>query len=270
MPKVSAMVVGLNEEKHLKKCLPSLSFCSEIVYADLGSKDGSVEYALSLGVKIVYSKIQPSGEYTQSEIVFNLENDWVIFLDPDEVIDTKLADEINLFLSGDDIPGDIGGLLVPWKFYFKGKPLNGTVWGGENYKYLLVNRLKFEFNPVTHSGRRVKAPFKTKILHYNLDRDNVIHHYWMVSSLNFITKHFRYLKKDGYDRYNQGARVSFWVFLSVPFKAFYLCFIIKKGYLDKCLGFYLSLFWAFYETVSHFQVLLMQLIVIFKVPRNAR
>ena len=51
------MVVGFNEEKLLSNCLSSLFFCDEIIYADLGSKDLSIEVAESFAAKIYKKRL---------------------------------------------------------------------------------------------------------------------------------------------------------------------------------------------------------------------
>jgi glycosyltransferase involved in cell wall biosynthesis len=85
--KMSAIVVGRNESIKLKECLKSLSFCDEILYADLDSSDNSIEIASDFRCRIFnYKEYGPAGEYTQAELIKLVENEWVILLDPDEVI----------------------------------------------------------------------------------------------------------------------------------------------------------------------------------------
>ncbi len=51
---VGVIVIGRNEGERLKRCLNSLRHdCPVMVYVDSGSTDGSVEFAESIGVKVV-------------------------------------------------------------------------------------------------------------------------------------------------------------------------------------------------------------------------
>lgn len=242
------MVVGYNEEKLLPACLSSLLFCDEIFYTDLGSSDTSIEVASTFTDKILVRKKVPAVEFIQTEVVKYLKNDWVLFIDPDEVIDKILAQQVmNNFLiwTADD---NIGAIEVPWQFYFKKYKLKGTVWGGINRKFLLVNKNRFEFKPIAHYGRTVLPDYQTIQIAFD-GGSNILHHFWMNSWFNFFNKHFRYLKKEGLDQYNQGVRFAGYTnLLKTPYTEFRKSFFLCNGYRDGVIGFFLSVFWAIYQT----------------------
>lgn len=51
---VGVVAIGRNEGERLKRCLRSAIACTDrVVYVDSGSTDGSVEFALSIGVEVV-------------------------------------------------------------------------------------------------------------------------------------------------------------------------------------------------------------------------
>ena len=245
---ISAMVVGLNEGLLLKECLTSIDFCDEILYADIGSTDNSIEIAKLASADIYYRNKVPSGEYIQSEIVHYTKHDWVIFIDPDECVDESLKEQI--FKEFDFIKNDlqIGAVSVPWQFYFKKHKLKGTIWGGENKKYFLVNKNRFNFLPITHHGRILKKGYKYYEILLNKSSTNILHHYWMNSYRIFLKKHQRYLKNEGKDEYVIGRRTSIKKIVLAPFTEFYFSLIEKKGYKDRFIGLLLSAFWAYYKT----------------------
>ena len=80
-------------------------------------------------------------------------------------------------------------------------------------------------------------------------------HYWMSGYRELVNKHIRYLHWEGKSRYEAGLRVSLDRLFSVPFKSFYHCYFIKKGYKDFFVGLFLSFFWAWYETSSMLSLL---------------
>ena len=51
--KVGAVIIGRNEGDRLKRCLHSLPAGIPIVYVDSGSRDGSVEFAESVGARVI-------------------------------------------------------------------------------------------------------------------------------------------------------------------------------------------------------------------------
>ncbi len=242
------MVVGYNEEKLLPACLSSLWFCDEIFYTDLGSNDSSIEIASTFTDKILVRNKVPSCEFIQTEVVDYLKNDWVIFIDPDEVIDNSLATCLFSVFRSCASDQTIGAITVPWQFYFKTHKLLGTIWGGCNQKYLLVNRKRFSFLPITHYGRVLKKDFREIPVILNSTETNILHHYWMNSYIVFLKKHQRYLKNEGKDEYDRGRRVSLKKIILAPFNEFYFSLITKKGYKDKLVGLFLSLYWSYYRT----------------------
>lgn len=248
--KISAIVVGRNEARKLGKCLASLHFCDEILYADLNSDDDSVAVAQSYGCRIYrYKTYGPSCEYAQADLIHEIKNDWLIMLDPDEVLDPQLTGEILTLLPEISYNPAIAEVLVPWQFYFGKKQLKGTVWGYKKEKGILVNRKGFEILPVTHYGRRLKAGHQA----YQIKRKgmNVLHHYWMENMDAFVAKHVKYLKDEGRDRYNLGQRISLPRLIFMFFSQFYVCYIRTAGYKDGLTGLFLSGFWTWYIARSN-------------------
>ena len=243
---ISAVLVTYNEDRFLEQALSKLKFCDEIIVIDLGSSDESIEIAKKYATKIINLPRVPVVEIIHNKLPEYVKNKWVLIQDPDEVIDDKLASEIkDLFINKLQDSKDIGAVIVPWLFYFKNRKLKGTVWGGENYRVLLVHIDRFIFTADVHRGRRVKKGYKTyKIEHKG---DNIVHHFWAQSWQQLFSKHKRYIKKEGEARFNLGQKTNLKNLFVAPFKAFKQSFWIKKGYKDGLLGLLLSLFWAWYS-----------------------
>jgi len=139
--KFSAVVLTLNEAENLTRCLSSLRWCNEVVIVDSGSTDGTLEKARSLGAR-VYEHVQPPPfniAHQRNWALANceLQGDWVIFLDADEVIPEKLAEEIQRACAKDGDRYD-GYELVP-RNIFLGKWLKRTQ-GFPNWHPRLVRR----------------------------------------------------------------------------------------------------------------------------------
>ncbi|BAV10199.1 Glycosyltransferase involved in cell wall bisynthesis [Filimonas lacunae] len=248
--KISAMVVGRNESKKLDKCFLSLVFCDEILYADLDSTDNSIAIARSYNCRIFeYKTFGPSCEYTQTDLIKQVKNDWVIMLDPDEELSHELIQQLTQCLPEINNHDTIGDVYVPWQFYFSNKKLKGTVWGHNKEKGILINRNRYEILPITHLGRRLLPGYTS--LHLNATGKNVLHHYWMDDIPSFLKKHAKYLKDDGRDRYTMGQRISMAGVLYNVFYQFVLCYFIQKGYKDGWRGVFLSFFWTYYSTRSN-------------------
>lgn len=248
--KISAIVVGRNEASKLKACLDSLNWCDEILYADLDSSDQSVEIAKGANCLIFNYKIfGPGCEYTQADLIHKVVNDWVLLLDPDEELSPELADDIIGLLPTLDEDVLVGSVALPWEFYFGKHRLKGTTWGYNNYKEVLINKNRFEIKPIAHYGRQLVSGFKKHTILRN--GNNVLRHYWMDNIKNFVSKHHRYLKDEGADKYKLGIRISFFkILLHLPYQ-FYFSYIKMKGFRDGGIGLFLSLFWTYYIVRSY-------------------
>jgi len=254
---ISAIVVGYNEAKFLNVSLPRLNFCDEIIYFDLGSKDKSIEVAINNGAKVINHKRVPGCEWIHAEHYKNTKHNWVLITDPDEVLSRDLVTEIeSLFLSEKLLTKDIGCLTSPLIYHFKDKPLKGTIWGGIASRILLIHNERFNFKPLVHLGRELKSGYSNYSISFN--GKNNINHYWMVGYGKLFEKHIRYLKNEGEARYSKGYRISFMSLLLKPLRAFQLSFMHEKGYKDGITGLFLSLFWAWYDTIASTKLYLYQ------------
>ena len=92
---LSVIVLTLNEEPNIRRCLASVGWADQVVVVDSGSADGTVSVARSLGAEVVE---QPwLGFSAQREYALRLpllRHDWVYFVDADEWVSPQLATEI--------------------------------------------------------------------------------------------------------------------------------------------------------------------------------
>ena len=113
---VSVVVLTLNEEPNIRRCLASVAWADQVVVVDSGSADGTVPVARSLGAEVVE---QPwLGFSAQRECSLRLpliRHDWVYFVDADEWVSPQLAAEIAIQLADPDAPGSrTGCALCSW------------------------------------------------------------------------------------------------------------------------------------------------------------
>ena len=117
--KISVLILTLNEELHIERCIRSLlPFSEEIFIIDSYSTDKTVEIAESLGVK-VYQNRWPGNHAAQFQ--WGLENclietEWVMKMDSDEYVLPELSDEINAKMRM--IDDDVSGIYIKRRVYF--------------------------------------------------------------------------------------------------------------------------------------------------------
>lgn len=240
----TAMVGSHNEASLLKRCLPSVAFCDEVIVIDIASDDDTVEVAHAHGARVLHHEWVPIAERARLDLVDEARHDWLLFLDPDEVLPLALATQLTALIP--TLEPDVAVVDCPWQFYFREKPLRGTFWGGVNRKRTLAHRAGTELRPTVHSGTRLEPGFRGDVIEYS--GDNAIAHYWAKGYRDLIEKHWRYLKLEGPDRVSQGMVTGCKDIARTPGPAFWESFVRRRGYQDGLDGLLLSLLWSAYAT----------------------
>lgn len=118
MQDISVIILTFNEEKHIGRCIKSLStFTDKVFIVDSGSTDRTIEIAKSLGAEVVVN--QWVNYATQFN--FGIENNpfktkWLMRMDSDEYVLPKLSDEINQNLS--TTSEEISGMYIKRRVIF--------------------------------------------------------------------------------------------------------------------------------------------------------
>ena len=184
-PPVTAIVIYRNEKRHLERCLRALRWCNELIAVDMESSDGSREIAQDLADRVLSVPQCPIAEPTRVAAARLAKNDWVLLVDPDEVIPPTLSDDIRAALAANP---NAGAFSLPMWFYFKSKRLTGTVWGTLTFKQRLIHRKRCDLLPLCNRISQIKPGEQdVRIQH---DGDNHMQHYWSDSYLDLLHKHF--------------------------------------------------------------------------------
>ena len=241
--KCTAIVVGYNEEFYLDSCFGGLDWCTEIIYFDLYSTDRSVEIASRYTNNIHVVDRLPRVELIHEKYCQNIESDLLLITDPDEVINSALKKELAREIKTFDI-SLFSELRVNMYYFFKGKKLKGTYWGGVYSARLIFNKSILKFTGKVHNGNELDWS-NVKIVDW--DKNSFVEHHWGTSWTQLFEKHRRYLVGEGISLKSQGFDYNFISHIKYTIKAFFYSFFIRKGYNDGWLGFLLSLFWSWYN-----------------------
>jgi glycosyltransferase involved in cell wall biosynthesis len=248
---LTAIVSSHNEARLLERCLPTLAFCEELLVIDIESDDDTAAVAMAHGARVFRHEWVPIAERARLELVDQAAHEWLLFMDPDETMPPPLASQLSQLVPR--LEADVGVVDCPWQFYFRNRPLRGTVWGGISRKRTLARRGGAELRPTVHSGTRPLPGYRAEAVAYS--GDNAIAHYWAPSWKALIEKHLRYLRLEGSDRRADGIVTGLRDIVGTPFPAFYQSFVRRSGYRDGLLGFGLSVLWAAYSTGAKISLL---------------
>lgn len=248
-----------NEEKNIRAALESVSDFSEIFVVDSGSTDATRDIAMQFGAGVL--DFAWNGKYPKKK-QWSLENapfsnDWVLFLDADERVTPRLADEIRATLP--ETKG-VRGYFIGLDYVFLGRTL---CHGHRVQKLALVDRrhtyfaecndldvanmweVEGHYQPIVEGE---VASLEGRIEH--CDHDDLFH---------YFERHNRYsdweaTRRTNGTRGNNGGEASArprakQVFDRIPFRSaafFAHSYFAKRGFLDGRAGYHYALAKAFY------------------------
>jgi tetratricopeptide (TPR) repeat protein len=114
MPTLGLSMIVKNEAETLRQCLQSVTgVVSQIVIADTGSTDGTVDIAREFGATVISIAWENHFANARNAALRLMETDWVLVLDADEELDSEAKAQLPSLLR----PWIIGGYLVSIRNY---------------------------------------------------------------------------------------------------------------------------------------------------------
>ena len=134
MPRLSAIIIALNEAGKIAGCLDALSFCDErIVVVDGGSSDETARIAQGAGARVLTHPFEGFGAQ-KGFALSQATGDWVLSIDADERVSPALAQEIKAALAS----GAADGYELPRRSAFCGRLMDHSGWA-RDYVLRLFN-----------------------------------------------------------------------------------------------------------------------------------
>lgn len=236
---ISTSIVCLNEAEKLEKCLQSLKgFVDEIVVVDLGSKDESQKVAENFGAKIYGHNFVPFVEKLRNFAISKTTGDWILVLDPDEILTNALKEELKLIVK----EGKFDAVNIPRKNIFFGRWIAHNNWWPDKH-IRFFKRGKVQWLEKIHIYPKVSG----KILDLPAKENMAIIHYGYDSISQFINRQNRYSTIEAQQLKKFGERFSWDKFFWWPAREFLVRFIKHHGYLDGFYGFALTFLMMLYK-----------------------
>jgi glycosyltransferase involved in cell wall biosynthesis len=248
---LSALVTSFNEGRLLRRCLPAIAFCDEVIVIDVGSTDDTAAIAREQGARVVAHPWVPIGEAARVTVAPQARHGLLLVVDPDEEVPPALARLVEELVP--KLPADVAAVDAPRQYYFRGRRLRGTVWGGPKKRRLLVRRDAVELTPTIWGGMRIGGGYR--ILELPFTTETAIAHRWASSYRELVCRHRRYLRLEPVDRLNAGERTGLRKVVRTPPAALYESLVVRRGYEDGVTGVLLSLFWAWFRTAGELALL---------------
>lgn len=262
MARIAAIVLTYNEERYIRDCLESLTWCDEVWIVDSDSTDGTLDICRRFTQNIVrhpFVSFYDSRNWALNNLPIRAE--WILFIDSDERITPELQKEIIETISKQ--PSLADGYYIPCKQYFWGQWLkHGEAW--PNYVLRLFKKRKAYFSNHHEVHEYVRLHGTIGFLH------NPLIHISRSSMSETLAKLNFYTTMDAIRMYRTGEglyplkfddsmrnRILKRLFDFLPFKPqvrFVWDYIIMQGFRDGYLGFKWASIDALYVSTAYFKV----------------
>lgn len=236
MDDLIAVILTLNEEKHIEACIDSVQWCDGVVVFDSFSTDHTCEIACAKGARVLQHPFKGYGSQRQAAMDA-LEARWVLFVDADERATPELAGEIRARLAQQ---GDEVGWWIPRHNYIFGRLTLHAGWHPDyQLRLLRMDRSCWDLKREVHELPILDGPvghLAHVLIHYNYD-----------SLRLFVAKQNRYVELDARILHEAGERVKPWSPFWMPIRHFKWRFFDLEGYRDGLHGLWLSMLMSYYE-----------------------
>lgn len=247
MIKLSAVIITLNEEKNIGRCIESLlPVADEILVVDSLSTDKTREICQKFGVRFVEQKFL--GYVEQKNFALNLAaHDYVLSLDADEALDEKLQANILSAKKNFDKDGYEFNRLTAYNGFW----VKHCGWYPDT-KIRLVKKEKACWvgnNP--HDALEVQGTvgyLTGDLLHYSYD--SISAHILQTNKFSTI---------EAQSLFNKGKRATLLKLITRPAFQFFKDYILRKGFLDGSYGFIICFINSLYVLLKYAKMMDMQL-----------
>jgi glycosyltransferase involved in cell wall biosynthesis len=236
---ISVIILTKNEERNIEKCLVSVKWCDEVIILDDMSSDKTVEIAKKFKAKIFLHALGSDFSAQRNFGLSKAQNEWVLFVDADEIVSDALAYEMqNAIGLKDQNLNDFDGFYIKRVDFIWGKQLkygetgnikllrlakkNCGPWEGKAHERWCINGETTDLvNPIFHSP------------HKSLDE--------FLGEINFYTDIKAKELKD------KNLKSYFWSIILFPSGKFLINYFLKRGFLDGMAGLIFATIMSFHS-----------------------
>ena len=224
--KLSVLIITLNEEEHLRALLSDLDFADEIIIVDSFSTDGTETVCKNFAkVTFIQNKFENFSAQRNFAIA-QAKNDWILFLDADEVLTSELKEEIIDVLKNNI---SYSAYYFERTFMFENTVLKYS--GNQNDKIFRLfdkNFAKYDEKRLVHEKLIVNGKigfFKNKLIHHSYS-----------SYKDYKEKVVFYGKFKAQEKFIKRRKPTFILQFLHPTYNFLYNYFIRLGFLDGRKG----------------------------------
>ncbi len=227
--RISVVIITMNEEAAIERCLDSVAWADEIIVLDSGSTDQTVAIAQSMGARVSTADDWPGFGAQKNRALQQATGDWILSIDADELVTPELAREIRSVAAS---AKSGAGYAMPRLSSYCGRYMRHSGWWPDY---------------VTRLFRRGKARFSDDLVHERLIVDGEVGklsgtllHESFDSLEQVLEKVNRYSSLSAEQMNAKGRRGGVATAVLHGIGAFLRTYVLKAGFLDGREGFMLA------------------------------
>lgn len=237
---LTVLIPCKNEREHLAACIRSVKdIAAEVLVADSGSTDGSLDIARSHGARVIEREYVTSGDFKNWAIP-QAANHWVLIVDSDERVTPALAAEIHSELNRPEFDG----YRVRRQNHFLGHVIHHGPWKNDCCLRLFRRDMGRYVGPTDHAEVELRSGRVG-------DLSERLVHYTCTSYEQYLPKIHRYAAVQARVWFDQGRRTSpLQLLLRGPLR-FLQGYILRRGFLDGLAGLQVCAMVAYLSYLKH-------------------
>lgn len=248
MDKISVVIITLNEERNIERCIKSVTeVADEVLVIDSLSADSTKKIAESLGARVIEQPFL--GHIEQKNFAkHQATHDWVLSLDADEA----LSEQLKLSILGIKKMGLQGGYTMNRLTNYCGKWIKHSGWYPD-VKLRLFRKDDGNWTGVNPHDR-YELDSTSKVEHLS---GNLLHY-----SFYTMEEHRAQIEKfsdiSSRAKYSKGIRSNRLKVIVKPVAKFLKSFVIKRGFQDGYYGWIIATYSAYATYLKYSKLLQIQ------------
>lgn len=232
---LKAVILTLNEERHIAACIDSVRWTDGVVIFDSFSTDATVAFAEQAGADVLRHRFENYSQQRNAALDA-LDAEWIFFLDADERATPELAVEIrDVIANRSEV-----GWWIPRHNVILGHRMRGAGWWPD-HQLRLLHRASARYDPnrAVHEEAMLDGEagyLQQPLIHYNYE-----------TLQQFIAKQRKYTDFDTGILLQKGVQPKFYTPYTQTLRHFWWRFVTLNGWRDGAHGILLSALMSYYE-----------------------
>lgn len=241
---ISSVVLTHNDEQTIARTLSSLSWCDELIVIDDCSHDKTMEIVKQYNVLTFTKPLNGDFAAQRNFGLSKATNEWIFFVDSDEVVSEALQKEIQRVIKHPNVSGYMVRRL-------------DTMFG-RVLKYGEAGNIRLLRLAKKGMGTWKRSVHET----WNIQGEvgvlqNPLFHFPHPDVAQFLDEINNYSSLHAKVLYKEGIRSTFWQILMYPLIKFKINYILRLGFLDGMPGMIVAVMMSFHSFLARSKLYLL-------------